>query len=183
MLRFSFFPLSRVPDLDGSSSQETDMRKVNTEPRRRRSLSDPLAVALLPPPDETPFEMEQRLLAEHQAKKISDGIDEMLRQESHKKKKANASEVKVLLLGQSESGKSTTLKRECMISFFHFINTGDLWVQLQRMRAHYGLSWLSHCTSCPCIARTHVRHFLAHFPQMHDTRNCGLSWVAVLEEN
>ncbi|KAJ3798675.1 G-protein alpha subunit-domain-containing protein [Lentinula aff. detonsa] len=80
---------------------------------RRRSLSDfdPLAAALLPPPNETPEEKEIRIRAEIEAQKISDDIDEMLRQEKLERKKTRA-EVNVLLLGQSESGKSTTLKRQ-----------------------------------------------------------------------
>ncbi|KIK71558.1 hypothetical protein GYMLUDRAFT_33765 [Collybiopsis luxurians FD-317 M1] len=77
---------------------------------RRRSLSDPLAAALLPPPNETPDEREQRIKAETEAKRVSDGIDEMIRQEKLERKKTRA-EVNVLLLGQSESGKSTTLKQ------------------------------------------------------------------------
>ena len=88
------------------------MLKIKSEGGRRRSLSDPLTVAMLPPSDETPAQKEKRLIAELQAKKVSDGIDEMIRQESKKKKASASSEVKVLLLGQSESGKSTTLKRE-----------------------------------------------------------------------
>lgn len=76
----------------------------------RRSLSDPLAAALLPPPDETPEAREVRLKAESEAKKISEGIDEMIRRDGIERKKSRA-EVNVLLLGQSESGKSTTLKQ------------------------------------------------------------------------
>ncbi|KAF9245622.1 G-protein alpha subunit-domain-containing protein [Melanogaster broomeanus] len=76
-------------------------------PNRRRSLSDPLSAALQPPPNETPSDRDRRLFAELEAKRVSDGIDEMLRQESKEKKP----EVKILLLGQSESGKSTTLKQ------------------------------------------------------------------------
>lgn len=84
---------------------------------RRRSLSDfdPLAAALLPPSNETPEEKELRIRAENEAKKISDGIDEMLRQERIERKKTRA-EVHVLLLGQSESGKSTTLKRQSILT-------------------------------------------------------------------
>jgi hypothetical protein len=85
-------------------------------PARRRSLSDPLAAALLPPPNETQDEREIRLNAEYEAKKVSDGIDQMLANERNQRKKGKG-DVKVLLLGQSESGKSTTLKRE---SFIHF---------------------------------------------------------------
>jgi hypothetical protein len=89
------------------------MAKVKSEHghTRRRSLSDPLAAALLPPPNESPVQREMRLKAETEAKKVSEGIDEMIRQERYERKKSKA-EVNVLLLGQSESGKSTTLKRE-----------------------------------------------------------------------
>ncbi|KAJ7204341.1 guanine nucleotide binding protein, alpha subunit [Mycena pura] len=77
---------------------------------RRRSLSDPLAAALLPPPNETDDERESRLKAATDAKRVSDGIDEMIRYErTHRKR--NRAEVQVLLLGQSESGKSTCIKQ------------------------------------------------------------------------
>jgi DNA-binding NtrC family response regulator len=90
------------------------MAKAKPEqPRhRRRSLSDPFEAVLRPPPNETQDEREQRLNAEYEAKLVSDGIDQMIANERNAKKKAKA-EVKVLILGQSESGKSTTLKREC----------------------------------------------------------------------
>ncbi|KAJ6502656.1 guanine nucleotide binding protein, alpha subunit [Mycena vulgaris] len=80
------------------------------ESARRRSLSDPLAAALLPPPNETLDERESRLKAATDAKKVSDGIDEMIRNDRNHRKKSRA-EVQVLLLGQSESGKSTCLKQ------------------------------------------------------------------------
>ncbi|KAH9936976.1 G-protein alpha subunit [Fomitopsis serialis] len=77
---------------------------------RRRSLSDPLAVALQPPPNESPEQRQIRVQAEEDAKRRSDRIDRMLKdsQKEQQRKKI----VKILLLGQSESGKSTTLKRE-----------------------------------------------------------------------
>ncbi|KAM6492797.1 guanine nucleotide-binding protein alpha subunit [Amanita muscaria] len=70
--------------------------------------ADPLTLLLLPPADETP---EQRLVREQReadAKRISDAIDDSLRREKAALKKQN--HVRVLLLGQAESGKSTTLK-------------------------------------------------------------------------
>ncbi|EIM83217.1 G-alpha-domain-containing protein [Stereum hirsutum FP-91666 SS1] len=76
----------------------------------RRSLSDPLAAALRPPPNETSAAREARLQMEAEAQKVSDAIDEQLRQEKALLKKQKP-DVKVLLLGQSESGKSTTLKQ------------------------------------------------------------------------
>ncbi|KAM6498762.1 Guanine nucleotide binding protein (G-protein), alpha subunit [Amanita muscaria] len=86
------------------------MRRHKSEPRHRRSTSDPLAVALLPPPNESYTARELRLKAEGHAKKVHQEIEEMLRQERIERKKSRA-DVHVLLLGQSESGKSTTLKQ------------------------------------------------------------------------
>ncbi|EPT03825.1 hypothetical protein FOMPIDRAFT_150339 [Fomitopsis schrenkii] len=76
---------------------------------RRRSLSDPLAAALQPPPNETPEQRQSRLQAEEDARRRSERIDKMLK-DSHKAQQRKQV-VKILLLGQSESGKSTTLKQ------------------------------------------------------------------------
>ncbi|THU96855.1 G-alpha-domain-containing protein [Dendrothele bispora CBS 962.96] len=76
----------------------------------RRRFSDPLAAALQPPPGETPDQKAARVKREDEARKRSDHIDEMIRQDKLERKKTKA-EVSVLLLGQSESGKSTTLKQ------------------------------------------------------------------------
>ncbi|KAF8125644.1 guanine nucleotide binding protein, alpha subunit [Boletus edulis] len=75
----------------------------------RSGSDDPFAFILAPPHDETFDEKETRERAEAEARRVSDSIDEQLRQErvALKKKKKP---VKVLLLGQSESGKSATLK-------------------------------------------------------------------------
>lgn len=76
---------------------------------RSIDLDDPLTLAIAPPADETPEARALRLQLEDEARRTNDEIDEMLRQERaalRKRKKP----VKVLLLGQSESGKSTTLK-------------------------------------------------------------------------
>ncbi|PFH45359.1 hypothetical protein AMATHDRAFT_71794 [Amanita thiersii Skay4041] len=86
------------------------MLKSKHPQSRRRSISDPLAVVLRPPPNESPEDRESRLKAESDARKVSNEIDEMLRQERMDKKRMRA-DVSVLLLGQSESGKSTTLKQ------------------------------------------------------------------------
>ncbi|KAL5525745.1 hypothetical protein ACEPAG_7082 [Sanghuangporus baumii] len=74
------------------------------------SDNDPLALALRPPPFESDIERELRIKAEREAKEISDRIDEELRLEREAKKRANT-QVKLLLLGQAESGKSTLQKQ------------------------------------------------------------------------
>ncbi|KAF7300041.1 Guanine nucleotide-binding protein alpha-4 subunit [Mycena kentingensis (nom. inval.)] len=76
----------------------------------RSQLSDPLAVVTQPPPNESPSERSERLIREQEEKRVSDAIDEELRKERNDRKKRGKREVKVLLLGQSESGKSTVLK-------------------------------------------------------------------------
>lgn len=75
--------------------------------KNRRSVDeDPLAKAIAPPPDETPAQREERLVAEKEAKQRSDAIDEELRRSSLDKK--NQKPVKVLLLGLSFASKNTS---------------------------------------------------------------------------
>lgn len=68
------------------------------------SNEDPLDVVLRPPPDETPQARAERLHKEAEAKKVSDAIDESIRQEKVAWKK-NKTLLRLLLLGQSESGE------------------------------------------------------------------------------
>jgi len=76
----------------------------------QNQLADPFEAVLRPPQDETPAERNARIRAEQNAKQVSDAIDEQLRAERADVKK-NRPDVRILLLGQSESGKSTTLKQ------------------------------------------------------------------------
>ncbi|KAH9988196.1 G-alpha-domain-containing protein [Russula vinacea] len=73
-------------------------------------LADPFEAILRPPPGETSAQRDTRILAEQLAKRVSDAIDEQLRAERAELKKSRP-DVRILLLGQSESGKSTTLKQ------------------------------------------------------------------------
>lgn len=68
-----------------------------------RAEDDPLTLALAPPAGETDEQRTRRLRDEAEARRVSDEIDSQLREERaalRKKKKP----IKVLLLGQSESG-------------------------------------------------------------------------------
>ncbi|KII91302.1 hypothetical protein PLICRDRAFT_173177 [Plicaturopsis crispa FD-325 SS-3] len=78
-------------------------------PARFQAVLDPLAEALKPPPNESPEERAARLKREAEANRVSLEIDEAIRQERQKQKKRRI--VRLLLLGQSESGKSTTLRQ------------------------------------------------------------------------
>lgn len=67
-----------------------------------RAPLDPLDAALRPPLDETPEEKGMRLAKEAEALRISNEIDEQIKREKVQKKKRQV--VRLLLLGQSESG-------------------------------------------------------------------------------
>ncbi|KAH9854473.1 G-alpha-domain-containing protein [Lenzites betulinus] len=87
-------------------------RPSNRNPQplpRPRASSDPFRELLQPPANETPDQREARLKQEEEARKRSDNIDRMLRHDDKSRRRKKT--VKVLLLGQSESGKSTTLKQ------------------------------------------------------------------------
>jgi len=78
--------------------------------------SDPFTAYLAPPPNETVEEKRLREKREAEAQRVSDRIDNELKMEKAAMKKQKMGLVKVLILGQSESGKSTTLKS----AFFSF---------------------------------------------------------------
>ncbi|KAF8628588.1 hypothetical protein AX17_005983 [Amanita inopinata Kibby_2008] len=70
---------------------------------------DPLTLAIAPPANETHEERVAREAAEAEARRVNDEIDEQLKREKEQEKKKKRP-IKLLLLGQSESGKTATLK-------------------------------------------------------------------------
>ena len=68
---------------------------------------DPLDEFLKPPPDETPEQAAIRLQREEQARQISQAIDASIKAERQARKKRRI--VRLLLLGQSESGAFSSL--------------------------------------------------------------------------
>ncbi|KAI0644624.1 G-alpha-domain-containing protein [Trametes meyenii] len=76
---------------------------------RTLETPDPLSRAIAPPQNETNAERWAREQREAQARRISEQIDEQIRAEKLAMKKRKQP-VRLLLLGQSESGKSTTVK-------------------------------------------------------------------------
>jgi len=67
-------------------------------------IVDPLTQITAPPVDETPEQRRAREREEANAKKISEQIDEALKAEREEGKAKRKNRLKVLLLGQSESG-------------------------------------------------------------------------------
>ncbi|KAM6492613.1 guanine nucleotide-binding protein alpha-4 subunit [Amanita muscaria] len=77
--------------------------------RRNFYNDDPLDAILRPPPDESPQARQLRLAQEEEARRVSLAIDATLKTERLASRKKRI--VRLLLLGQSESGKSTTLRQ------------------------------------------------------------------------
>jgi guanine nucleotide-binding protein subunit alpha len=69
---------------------------------RSRTDDDPLTAALTPPHDESPEARAIRVSREEEALRVSQAIDESIRIERQMNKKNKI--VRILLLGQSESG-------------------------------------------------------------------------------
>ncbi|KAJ8690482.1 hypothetical protein PTI98_011907 [Pleurotus ostreatus] len=103
----------------------------------RSMEEDPLTLAMSPPPNETPEERQAREAREAEAQRISDEIDEQIRKEKEARRKKKRP-VKVLLLGQSESGKTATLKNfQLTYSKREFAEERDSWravIQLNLVR-------------------------------------------------
>ncbi len=76
-----------------------------------REPRDPLDAALRPPFDESPEEKQERLAKEAEALRISHEIDEEIKKEKSQRKKRQI--VRLLLLGQSESGQCTLYPPFC----------------------------------------------------------------------
>lgn len=74
------------------------------------SQDDPLSFAIRPPDVETELDRRARLQREADAKRISDVIDEQLKIDRRNYDKSKQ-DVRLLLLGQAESGKSTLQKQ------------------------------------------------------------------------
>jgi len=88
--------------------------------RTHGTTDDPLTLALdAEIAHETEVEQQVRLKKEKEARRVSETIDEGIREEKAALKKSRP--VRVLLLGQSESGKSTALKN------FQIIHTPQAW--------------------------------------------------------
>lgn len=101
-------PDPQLLDFSTSPAISTTTTSLFISSMGRRSLgNDPLDEAIKPPPDESPQAREARLAKEENAKRVSHAIDESLKAERQVMKKRRV--VRLLLLGQSESGKDLHL--------------------------------------------------------------------------
>jgi hypothetical protein len=79
--------------------------------RPQRPTDDPLDEVLRPPPDETPEQRDIRLAHEEEANRISLAIDASIKAERQARRKKRI--VRLLLLGQSESGEQQVYFPPC----------------------------------------------------------------------
>jgi hypothetical protein len=77
---------------------------------RSEDSTDPLSRVLEPPADETSEQRAVREAKEAEARRVSERIDEQIKSEKQAKSRSKA-QVKVLLLGQAESGALPSLIR------------------------------------------------------------------------
>jgi hypothetical protein len=134
----------------------------------RASMSDPFYDKLRPPANETPAERDFRLADEARAKQVSDAIDEQLKLERAEQRR-NKVDVKVLLLGQSESGKSTTLKRECPHSVLSVLHGGTYVRHAHRSRLRRAVGALTR-TRARALAHTSRDSVAMRAPALPTTR-------------
>ncbi|EGN97541.1 hypothetical protein SERLA73DRAFT_139805 [Serpula lacrymans var. lacrymans S7.3] len=101
-------------------------RSLEKAPRRRQQ-DDSWSQVFRPPANESMEERTERMYRQQEAQRISREIDESI-QESRKVLERKKKAIKVLLLGQSESGKSTMLKNfQLAFSPNHFSNERRIW--------------------------------------------------------
>ncbi|KAI0749464.1 G-protein alpha subunit [Daedaleopsis nitida] len=86
-----------------TTSRPPSVHSANTD-------ADPFSVLLRPPASETEHERVARLQREADAKRISDSIDEEIKADRERLRKTKQ-DIRLLLLGQAESGKSTLQKQ------------------------------------------------------------------------
>ncbi|RDX57473.1 G-protein alpha subunit [Lentinus brumalis] len=86
-----------------STSRPPSVHSSNTD-------ADPFSLFLRPPASETEHERVTRLHREVDAKRISDSIDEEIKADRERMRKSKQ-DIRLLLLGQAESGKSTLQKQ------------------------------------------------------------------------
>jgi hypothetical protein len=104
----------RVPGVRHDFFRPFRIQRFDYEPfwhRREQasSILDTFERVLLPPANESSRERAARMQREVEVKVISDAIDKQIAQE--RGQASQRRQIKVLLFGQSESGKSTLLKR------------------------------------------------------------------------
>ncbi|KAF8710250.1 G protein alpha subunit, partial [Rhizoctonia solani] len=85
---------------------------MNRHLRNRSFSDDPFAAVTMPPANESPDDKQRRQADERMARQRSELIDEEIKRDRLARQRAETTQRKLLLLvGQAESGKTTTLKQ------------------------------------------------------------------------
>lgn len=106
-------PVGETPDsprlVDSPDFSKNTFHVSANKSEHRRGLTSSV---LSPPSGESPAEGRMRLKSGNDTEKGNESIDKMIEIEPKRNAQKPQEEVNILLLGQSESGKSTALKRE-----------------------------------------------------------------------
>ncbi|EIW55473.1 G-alpha-domain-containing protein [Trametes versicolor FP-101664 SS1] len=100
-------------DLDDDGGTRTPLPEASTSGRKRGPAAAHPQENVWPPwppRNESELDKAARLEEEREAKRVSDAIDRALESERQALRRPRRGDMKLLLLGQSESGKSTLLK-------------------------------------------------------------------------
>ncbi|KAB5592010.1 Guanine nucleotide-binding protein alpha subunit [Ceratobasidium theobromae] len=130
-------------------------------------MDDPLAILMRPPPNEAPTDREKRMRREQAARLVSDSIDAEIAREAQARHAAcRGKELRLLLLGQAESGKSTLLKQFQMLYAPHSLDA--------ERAAWRGVVFLNVIKSLHAICDAHDAEFVTtpvfEDPWVHDFR-------------
>ncbi|KXN81891.1 Guanine nucleotide-binding protein alpha-4 subunit [Leucoagaricus sp. SymC.cos] len=114
---------------------------------------DPFDEYLRTPPDEAPEERAVRLAREEEARQVSAAIDASIKAERNARRKKRI--VRLLLLGQSESGKSTTLRQfQRLYTPTAFREERILWRAVIQLNIVRSIRTILDALSTPTNART-----------------------------
>ncbi|KAF7358532.1 hypothetical protein MVEN_00904100 [Mycena venus] len=143
---------------------------------RSSSLDDPFAVHMAPPEGETPDQRAVRIAAAQNAEKTSRQIDEALLQ-SKKMLDKKKSDVKILLLGQSESGKVSDILNIPMGSFL--LKSSGIEHGVKECVFGSAACWaIDHVWTLTPVAHTDFR--LRFTPQYFDSERAAWKMVVLL---
>ncbi|CAO1631833.1 unnamed protein product [Parajaminaea phylloscopi] len=105
---------SQEVPIRGTWATLSQLQRSSNAPLPKQDF-DPLSAVTRPPANETPQQRAKRMEEDQRALSRTHQIDRLLREDGQRQRRERRGERKVLLLGQSEAGKTTILKQMRML--------------------------------------------------------------------